>query len=1740
MMFLPFLIVISILSSSIIYADELGCCTNPGVGAKLCYDLALIFKDAECCPTQSTNPSYYQSTSNPSGPTDYSDCTTNYFQASTSCSLVDDCQTGCCCGDSLAGVKTNAECQGTGLTFHEGETDCNTICTVSECNDGTNNDPTNNDCADYPIDTGCTSLTDTDESGGTCDIALKCSDPNYIPTLEILTINPPKGEKKFELTWSDECFVSILYYEISRCKGTSCSDFVLLSTSTQESFTDDSSDLLFDTNYSYQVKSHYSAITTTPSLEGKNSLGNLECWYQTDYTQFCIHPFYYDKYQNYLVTNSNDFTQANFDTEVSSKFSSKFNEPYYCNDGNILTSSGSKCTGTDICIVESNTPQCIGQSECSYASANPLGLYYEKTSCETDMYCFYDKSFTITDNCYACSVDMDCYDYKSQSSCETDNCKMGSCEWNDLSSELGTGVCISNVKYNCEWCDETGTAESSVASNNIFESCTEEKTQELSITNFICYFKDGKAKNCQDVVCTDYDVGDCSSTQITLDDTNTISNPGSDTCGLGVCQLFSDECKKNTDGNNEADCTDEACEQDYFKPDTTLTPVIDNGVYTNLNIQILDKTSSGSYETIVTTKDYKTYLCKGCSGSHPFSNSYTLSQQLIVTGLSVYDGDNGSLLLTLDEGNNTIRYYSEDPSKNVGIIKEVSVNAFASINPPVVFSVDVAGATQIGDVYYTSSLSTITAQFVESAYITSAELANDVTTGKTIPSFSSTLLDTFDFSFSGLTDGNYTFTFNAKNSNGFNMANPYSIKIVLDSQPLTLSIKPQAGTTIIEGYSTVNLTFNKKINILEVLINSENFTSEFTTTNNSFYTASLNLTDGSKAMTVYAKDYAGNTISETRNFEVNIIPTNITLLYPSNGVSPTYTFNITINTDDNANCKYSFNDVLEYNFMTAFTVTGGIEHRISSFNQIPDPSTSEYNFYVKCNDSVHDLESKTFKLRVDTTLPIISAAYAYPNPVIEAPTETTLKIQTDEGVSCKYSETETNYDLMNGEFPDFKTTFRTINTKNISLSGSDKFTFYVGCENEAELKSEVKSINVSINLTASLEVISHTSQYSNASTINLAVETNKQSQCKYSSSDSTVTSGNIFGASGYSHVKSLSLSPGSYTYYVTCKDSSMTDWSDVLSISFTIDNTVPIMLYVNDSSSLSNPEITWREDKLRVNWLGTDNGTSIHHYLYSLEEFATLKTIVNWTTESEGGKWIWIRNLNLSDGVKYYFKVKVKNIVGLISNIMESDGITLDVTAKPASCTNNIKDTDESDIDCGGSCPSCADNKNCTGDIDCQSGYCNEINICKTPTCTDNTKNQDETSTDCGGITCSTCADGKSCNSNDDCTSDYCAFGACKTEECYDGKLSGSESDVDCGGACPNKCGVYKHCEFNEDCISGANCIGTMCKVCVAGDADCDGTTDTQGNDLDGDGMDDTWEINNGLDPNDSSDASSDEDKDGLTAYEEYSYRTNPNLADTDGDNYDDYIEIVKETDPLDKDSKPKSNFWLILLIPLLGLIIGLVVFVAYHKIALNRKIVMKPSKPLPQFTHQPITPVRRSPMPENMRQMRLKRGEEKLEKRNKVFDAFGGEKKEETKTKETRPANVVEKKQVEEKNPKETEKKIRPEVFLELSELAEKPKKKPEGDPFVRLAQLAGEHKQVTKSQIKKPLAKTRKPKLKIPKTKKSSLKNALSKKDVGELRKKYPRTAQLLLDKKYPEKQIKKAERKQKIKNEKKQKKK
>jgi hypothetical protein len=169
-----------------------------------------------------------------------------------------------------------------------------------------------------------------------------------------------------------------------------------------------------------------------------------------------------------------------------------------------------------------------------------------------------------------------------------------------------------------------------------------------------------------------------------------------------------------------------------------------------------------------------------------------------------------------------------------------------------------------------------------------------------------------------------------------------------------------------------------------------------------------------------------------------------------------------------------------------------------------------------------------------------------------------------------------------------------------------------------------------------------------------------------------------------------------------------------------------------------------------------------------------------------------------------------------------ASGVCVNGVCVEATCTDEVKNDSETDIDCGGSCTACADGLHCTDGGDCASGVC-DGGLCQAPTCTDGVKNGTETDTDCGGGVCGACASGKQCDGGGDCATGLCVNGTCVDATCTDGLKNGAETDIDCGGPSCAKCAASKVCSSAGDCASGV-CSGGVCQTPTCSDGVKNGT----------------------------------------------------------------------------------------------------------------------------------------------------------------------------------------------------------------------------------------------------------------------------------------------------------------------------
>src|SRR3989344_4222350 len=163
-------------------------------------------------------------------------------------------------------------------------------------------------------------------------------------------------------------------------------------------------------------------------------------------------------------------------------------------------------------------------------------------------------------------------------------------------------------------------------------------------------------------------------------------------------------------------------------------------------------------------------------------------------------------------------------------------------------------------------------------------------------------------------------------------------------------------------------------------------------------------------------------------------------------------------------------------------------------------------------------------------------------------------------------------------------------------------------------------------------------------------------------------------------------------------------------------------------------------------------------------------------------------------------------------------------------CSDGLRNLDETDVDCGGSCfPHCTIGKKCLVQSDCgENGDC-VGGVCTARPCT--------VQTDCRGLfprIWSLCDSNGTCLPDSMTLWDACLNGVCTPPTCSDGVQDGLETDVDCGEVIYGSCGFIngrwgwcapgKKCRTFNDCQDKGLCLGGICQVAICTDMFKNGT----------------------------------------------------------------------------------------------------------------------------------------------------------------------------------------------------------------------------------------------------------------------------------------------------------------------------
>ncbi|RMD58332.1 hypothetical protein D6825_01235, partial [Candidatus Woesearchaeota archaeon] len=1065
-------------------------------------------------------------------------------------------------------------------------------------------------------------------------------------------------------------------------------------------------------------------------------------------------------------------------------------------------------------------------------------------------------------------------------------------------------------------------------------------------------------------------------------------------------------CLKNADGNSGAgfqDCRfgNRTCESDYFPPVTTIIPAGEAGRADSLEILIFDKVNATSPSLRVEgAPGYVTYLCanEGCDDAREFTAS-TSSSELTVRNSVLLDGDKP--LLALRPGNNTLKYYTKDPSKNVEVVRKVSFFACESCQGPRILNITITGGRFVsGGIYTSLSKPTITFVFDEEAIISFAEVEG-IGGVQSLTQLSTGLSKVHKFQPPASLNGTYTLRLNARNSKDiFISQTGVEYPLTIDASIAELSIEPPLGSILNKSSVPVLLNFTNKVTLSNVSLVLESFESPyvkeevsrdithlFSTKDNLSFKADVSDVRGGKySLRVRAVGFNAVPIAGESSFFIATLKPSIRLASPSFGVTAFLNFTASVETPLPSSCAYVFNtptppSVDDFSFFRKFEGESFF-HTARGFSI--DGEQESYPLHVYCDFGPFGISQRSFDITFDPEPPRIVKATASPSIVSEEfiPGEelyvTRLLVQLDKKGLCKYSQAVPSFAAMTGMFPGFNLHPKKSQLAQVNVTSVGDHLFYVSCKGENELVSAPVEVPFKVDLSVPLRIESATPQGFPTTNFSLGVAANRRVFCYYGESSDAISKCMGLCKTAYAHNHKLTVSgEGTYKFYVQCADLSGAK-SEILEVPVIVDSTPPEIEFVRIESPLNDSGITPFTNRIRIAVSGVDEDSGISHYVVSVQNFDTKEVVldsvrINVTSGEPfylDAEYANVSEFKLNDGENYVVKAKAVNNVGVESEVEESAPARVDITRQPPACQNGIRDEGEVGVDCGGSCDGCPQGHACGADDDCATGFC-DVNVCAPTSCEDNIRNGVETDVDCGGKFCDQkCAKGKSCFSDSDCETDYCNPTSKRCEDappCANKVIDEHESDVDCGGPC-DPCSEGKTCSSTDDCSQDLRCDPKL-NVCSSsvGDSDGDGITD----DADkcpgtpssesaddagcapsqkfsiGDDINDKWRLDNfACITCPEASADSDPDGDGLTNLEEFNKGTDPAREDTDGDGWDDGREVVARTDPKDPRDHPRSILLTSLWVVFALLSIGGVAYGVFILLKSRKEIKKKESKP--------------------------------------------------------------------------------------------------------------------------------------------------------------------------------------------------
>lgn len=484
------------------------------------------------------------------------------------------------------------------------------------------------------------------------------------------------------------------------------------------------------------------------------------------------------------------------------------------------------------------------------------------------------------------------------------------------------------------------------------------------------------------------------------------------------------------------------------------------------------------------------------------------------------------------------------------------------------------------------------------------------------------------------------------------------------------------------------------------------------------------LNNGRYVFTVFARDFVGNSNAYEYEFQVFVPGTQILLVKPNSiGVANSTDFEVAVSTTRPAVCRYtgivvpSFDDVR----LKPFDVTGSVEnssyvtgHTVLSYTAEPG---FPRRFFVSCLDDLGRENFRDFTLYADVTPPRLDRVVFDPAPVVEYPPGgdlfSVLEVLGSEPVLCRFSSDSnlsfSGMTAFEGYAPDDFDAYSEHNDQRIDFPGDtvrETFTYYVQCVDRAGFLSAKLPEDVTVDLTAGLQIaVASPPRFSGETDVFLNVTTNRNAYCVYKSAaggdgdpssytdpDSALSSS--LDALSRVHFKDLGTRPsGSHALSIRCdvpEGVGLEPMTAEKSYTYVIDTEPPSAPEVNATSPVCY-------NTLSAEFSANDSQSGISGYRWQVG--AAGKVFANGTTSDDSvsvSKYGNGSDFVLSDSQTYSFVVSAVDGAGNVGPSGVSNRITYDSTGvscdmtPPVITLTKTEDGSAAELECSDDASGCS------------------------------------------------------------------------------------------------------------------------------------------------------------------------------------------------------------------------------------------------------------------------------------------------------------------------------------------------------------------------------------------------------------------------------------------------------------------